>query len=292
MATETDAGPDTAGAVLAGFDAAAAGYDTYGVTFFSAIATRLVQQAELCPGDRVLDVGCGAGATLIPVSRATTPTGQVTGIDLSAPMLQRAAAACAALRLGNVTLTRADATDPPYADASFDVVIGSMMIFLLLDPGRAVRAWLRLLRPGGTLAFSWNVAEDRDWAPVIAAVDSYVPSGSGFDAVLHHPPFNSLRAVEVMLTSAGYTDVTTLAETVETRYTGPRQWWAASWSQAPRVAWQHILPGQRTAARTAAFRLLRALVDPADGSLIRRPTIGYTIARTPTRPATPAVPEC
>ena len=188
--TGTVSVPPPAGGVRAGFDAAAAGYETHGVTFFSAIAARLVQQAGLRPGDRVLDAGCGAGAALIHASRAVGTTGRVTGVDLSAPMLARAAATCAALRLGNVTLARADATEPPYADGSADVVTASMMIFLLPDPARALRAWLRLLRPGGTLAFSWNIAEDPRWAPVIAAVDACVPGGDGFAAVLHHPPLH------------------------------------------------------------------------------------------------------
>ena len=90
-----------------------------------------------------------------------------------------------------------------------------------------------------------------------------------------------------MLADVGYTGIATAAETIETRYTGPRQWWAASWSQAPRIAWQHIPPGRRKAARTAAFGLLRALRDPNDGTLTRRPVIGYTTARAPASP----VPE-
>lgn len=272
--------PAPAGQVMAGFDAAAPGYDTHGVTFFTAIATRLIQRAGLNPGGRVLDAGCGAGAALIPASRAAVPDGRVTGIDLSAQMLQRAEATCAALRLGNVTLARADAHDPPYAAESFDAVAASMMIFLLADPDRAARAWLHLLRPGGTLAFSWNIAEDRRWAPVIAAVDAHVPDGTTFEAVLHHPPFDSTGGVEAMLTRAGYTAITTTAEPAEARYTGPRQWWAANWSQAPRIAWQHIPPDQQPAARNDAFGLLQAIRDP-DGSLTRRSIIGYTIARRP-----------
>ena len=274
--------------VMAGFDAAAPGYDTHRVVFFTAIAARLAGQAGIKPGDRVLDAGCGAGAALIPASRATGPAGQVTGIDISAPMLQRAAATRAALRLGNVTLARADASDPPYAARSFDVVTANMMIFLLPGPARAVRAWLALLRPGGTLAFSWNIAEDPRWAPVIAAIDAHVPGGEGFEALLHHPPFGSTASVEAMLTAADYTGITTTAETAETRYTGPRHWWGASWSQAPRVAWQHIPEDQRPAARTEAFTLLSPLRDPGDGSLTRRPVIGCTTARKPLRPAGPA----
>ena len=228
----------------------------------------------------MLDAGCGAGAALIPASRAAGPAGHVTGIDLSAPMLQRAAVTCAARRLGNVTLARANAGQPPYAAGRFDAVIASMLIFLLPDPARAVRAWLDLLRPGGTLAFSWNIAEDPRWAPVIAAVDTHVPGAEGFAALLHHPPFGSVPAVAAMLTAAGGTAVTTTATAAEAHYTGPRQWWAASWSQAPRIAWQHIPPGQQPTARDDAFGLLEAIRN-RDGSLTRRSVIGYATARRP-----------
>jgi hypothetical protein len=204
--TGTASAADAAGGGLGGFDAAAVGYDTHGVAFFSAIAARLVQQAGVGPGDRVL------------------------------------------------------------------------------------RAWLRVLRPGGTVAFSWNIAEDSRWVPVIAAVDVYVPGAGSFDAVLHHAPFASIDAVQAMMEDAGCTGAATTAETTETRYTGPRQWWAASWSQAPRIAWQHIPPGRRETARTAAFGLLDPLRDQNDGSLARRPVIGYTIARKPASPATPKAP--
>jgi ubiquinone/menaquinone biosynthesis C-methylase UbiE len=272
--------PDFPSRVIAGFDAAAPGYDTHGVTFFTAIAGRLIELARIRPGDRVLDAGCGAGAALIAASRATGTGGQVTGIDLSAAMLRRAAATCAALRPGNVALARADAAQPPYAAGSFDVVVASMVVFLLPDPARAARSWLGLLRPGGMLAFSWNVAEDPRWAPVIAAVDAYLPEGEGFANLLHHPPFASGVTVAAMLAAAGYTDITTTAADAEARYTGPRQWWAASWSQAPRIAWQHIAPNRQPNARDDAFRLLES-VRNFDGSLTRRSLIGYTTARRP-----------
>jgi ubiquinone/menaquinone biosynthesis C-methylase UbiE len=281
---EAGRAPLRAGHVIAGFDAAAARYDNQGVTFFTEIAGRLLEQAGLKAGDRVLDLGCGAGALTFPAASAVGREGAVTGIDLSAQMLKRAAAVCAGLDLNNVTLARADALHPPYAAGSFDAVLGSMMIFLLADPRAAAQAWLKLLRPGGTLAFSWNVAEDERWRPVVAAVDAHVPSGGGFETLLHHPPFGSTADVETMLSDAGFTAITTAARAGEARYAGPRQWWAVSWSQAPRIPWGRIPHHEQITARNDAFRLLDGLRDP-DGTLIRRSVIGYTVARRPA-PAT------
>jgi SAM-dependent methyltransferase len=266
--------------IAAAYEAAAPNYDNFGVPFFTAIGRQLVRQAGISVGDRVLDIGCGAGAVTLPAARAVGPAGQVAGIDLSPKMLTRTAAACEMLDHGNVTLTLADAHDPPYEPGSFDAVLASMLVFLLADPGTAAGAWRQLLRPGGSVAFSWIVAEDPLWQPVIAAVDAYVPGGSGFEALLHHPPFCGINEVEAMLTTAGYTDIATTTETVESRYTGPRHWWAVSWSQAPRIVWQHIPVNRRAAARGDAIRLLEPLRSP-DGALIRQSLIACTTAKRP-----------
>jgi len=120
---------------------------------------------------------CAAGACLFAAAGAVGPAGHVTGIDLAASMLARAAATAARLGLAQVTVEPGDAEDPAYPDASFDAVLASNVMFLLADPGRAARRYADLLRPGGVLAFSWNVAEDPDWVPVIAAVDAYAADG-------------------------------------------------------------------------------------------------------------------
>jgi hypothetical protein len=92
------------------------------------------------------------------------------------------------------------------------------------------------------------------------------------------PPFTDLADVTAMLASAGYRELTTVAVTVPRLYTGPRQWWASSWSQAPRIAWQAIPDDIRDIARDEAFRPLDAVRD-RDGSLTRNTTIGFTTGR-------------
>lgn len=175
----------------------------------------------------------------------------------------------------------ADAQNPPYAAGSFDAVVASMLVFLLPEPEAGIRAWLRLLRPGGTVAFSWIVAEDPRWVPVIAAVDA-LATGASFAQLWHHPPFTSPTEIGRLLAEAGYDAMTTTMVAVPRHYTGPRQWWAASWSQAPMLAWQQIPLDLRVSARDAAFRLLDDIRGP-DGSLIRETVIGYTVAHRPDR---------
>lgn len=272
--------PDQA-KVTAAYEAAAPNYDSLGVPFFTIVGARLVQEARISVGDHVLDVGCGAGAVTIPAARAVGAAGHVTAVDLSPRMLDRTTESAVLVSLENVTTAIADAQDPPYASGSFDAVLASMLMFLLPEPEAAVRAWNRLLRPDGTVALSWIVAEDPRWVPVIAAVDA-LAGGASFAGLWQHPPFTGPTEVAELLAGAGYDDITTTMETVPRRYTGPRQWWAASWTQAPMLAWQHIPLTLRVTARDAAFRLLDDMRAP-DGSLTRETVIGFSTARR--RPA-------
>ncbi len=267
--------------VTAAFDGLAAGYDTEPGGFFGPVSDLLVQLAGLRPGQAVLEVGCGAGACLLAAAGAVGPAGHVTGIDLAAGMLARAAAAAARLGLGNVTVEPGDAEDPAYPGASFDMVLASNVMFLLADPGRAARRYAELLRPGGVFAFSWNVAEDPDWVPVIAAVDAYAADG-GFAGFLHRPPFDSVATMEAMLRRIGYQDVSTRRQVAEVRYAGPDAWWAASWNQAPALFWEKIPPRDLRAARARAGALLEPLRAP-DGSLRRGLEFCYTRACVPGR---------
>ena len=74
------------------FDRAAETYDAVGVPWFGPIAAGLVEVLNVQPGERVLDVGCGCGAALVPLAHATGPTGSVLGIDLAPAMVARTAA--------------------------------------------------------------------------------------------------------------------------------------------------------------------------------------------------------
>jgi hypothetical protein len=67
------------------------------------------------------------------------------------------------------------------------------------------------------------------------------------------------------------------AEPVTTCYASPQQWWESSWTQGPALAWQHIPPSRRGAARDEAFKILTQMRGP-DGTLARARTTCYTTA--------------
>jgi ubiquinone/menaquinone biosynthesis C-methylase UbiE len=275
-------GPHSTGPVAAAFDRAASAYDSSGTEPFRELGWRLVQHAGITAGERVADLGCGAGAALIPAAIAARPGGQVTGVDASQAMLDRARQAASDHGL-DVMLQAGDVQDPPLPPGSADVVIASSVLPLLDWPLRALRAWRKLLAPGGRLAVSWGMRQDPAWFPVMAALDDAVPrtSAPGFEEFIRRPPFTSPADLERALVQAGYAGAVTSTELVVSVYQDPGQWWDACQSQAPwAVSWQHIPAGALGAARDTALSLAEGLRG-SDGLIRRTLAFGCTVARRP-----------
>ena len=106
---------------------------------------RAIQRMGIKPGDRVLEVGVGTGINLPLYPREC----DVTGVDLSAPMLEKAQKRVASKRLTNVQLFEMDAADLRFADESFDIVYAPYLISVVPDPVRVAGEMRRVCRPGG-----------------------------------------------------------------------------------------------------------------------------------------------
>jgi len=166
----------------------------------------LFRAAAINEKDRVLDIGCGTGQpTLMAARRAAQ--GHVFGIDISAPMLERARADAAGQGIANVTFEQADAQVHPFPDSGFDVAIsrGGVMFFDDLVAGFAnIR---RALRPGGRLVFigPQGGTGDSDYARATAALAPLMrgpsPAARGMGSLV-----DPARIHEV-LTGAGFADV-------------------------------------------------------------------------------------
>ncbi len=108
--------------------------------------------AELpLPGARVLDVGCGAGATSLALAEAVGPDGAVLGVDVSHPLLEVARARAAGR--SNLTFQEADAQAFALPPAAFDAVFSRFGVMFFSDPAAAFANLRRALKPGGRLAF-------------------------------------------------------------------------------------------------------------------------------------------
>lgn len=106
---------------------------------------------RLEPGERVLDLGCGAGTDSLVASRMVGPEGRVTGIDMTPEMLAKARRAAADMGAENVEFVEGEAERLPFADGSFEVVISNGVIDLIPDKDAVFAELHRVLQPGGRL---------------------------------------------------------------------------------------------------------------------------------------------
>lgn len=151
-------------------------YDEFFVpALFGEWAGPLCDAAGLEPGERVLDVACGSGATTREASRRVGPAGLVTGLDMNEGML-----AVAQLRAPNCEWIKGRAEELPASDGVFDAVLCQFGLMFFDDRVKALREMQRVLRPGGRLALSvWDTAAT---SPGYAGMISLIDSMFGRDA--------------------------------------------------------------------------------------------------------------
>ncbi|MGN1288818.1 MAG: class I SAM-dependent methyltransferase [Bradyrhizobium sp.] len=127
---------------------------------FKPLEDLLVRAVSDAAASRVLDIGCGTGATTFAVARALGPEGHCTGIDISQPMIA-AARDRAERERQRARFICADAQAYPFAPASFDMIISRLGVMFFADPVQAFANLRRAARPGATLRFvAWRSAAE------------------------------------------------------------------------------------------------------------------------------------
>jgi SAM-dependent methyltransferase len=109
------------------------------------------QLGRLNPGERVLDLGSGAGTDSLVAAQMVGEKGHVTGIDMTPAMLTKARASAAEMGLENVEFVESEAESLPFPDASFDVVVSNGVIDLIPDKDAVFSELHRVLVPGGRM---------------------------------------------------------------------------------------------------------------------------------------------
>ncbi len=133
------------------------------------VADALFAAAGLVPGDAVIDVGCGCGATTLRAADEVAPDGSVYGIDVTEPMLAIAQRRLDSSGLTNVTLVQGDAQAHAFP-SPFDVAISRFGTMFFYNPVAAFANIGRGLRPGGRVCFAtWQPLEANDWLAVPGA---------------------------------------------------------------------------------------------------------------------------
>ena len=135
-----------------------------------------MQHADIKPGERVLDIGCGCGQTALELAERVGPNGSVLGADLSQPMLARAQERQREQKLNNLTFVQADAQTYAFAQEHFDLVFSRFGVMFFADPTAAFQNLQTALRPDGRMCFlCWQPLAQNDWVTVpLGAVAQHV----------------------------------------------------------------------------------------------------------------------
>jgi arsenite methyltransferase len=106
---------------------------------------------QLQPGERVVDIGCGAGIDSLIAAKMVGPDGQVIGIDMTKAMLEMSRKSASLAGTGNVEFREGLAESLPVPDGWADVVISNGVLNLLPDKLAALQEMARVLKPTGRL---------------------------------------------------------------------------------------------------------------------------------------------
>jgi len=133
-------------------------------TMFAALTEATFAALALRPGERVLDIGCGAGATTLNAARQVGAQGQAVGVDISAPLLAvgRSRAEHAGARIDFV---EADVSAGAVAGAPFDAAFSRFGVMFFENPVDGFAGIRSNLRPGGRMTFvCWRSPKENTWA--------------------------------------------------------------------------------------------------------------------------------
>jgi ubiquinone/menaquinone biosynthesis C-methylase UbiE len=231
------------------FDALAVVYDCPATRFFPFCADRLVNFVRPLRGTKILDVATGTGAVAVPFAQAVGATGRVTGVDLSGGMLTRAEANIRKMALNNIDLHEMDAARLDFRGGYFHTVVCSYGLFFMPDMLAALREWVRVLRPGGKLAFT--CFETSAFQPLLDDLVERVRARGGQlpDEPVGSRRIQSMDHCRALLTEAGLGEIE--LQTVQLGYhlRDEQDWWEVVSNTAMRQLPELLPAPQRDALR-------------------------------------------
>ena len=167
----------------------------------SSLGLKAMSALAASSGDKVLDIGCGAGQTLSQLAEIVGVDGRVIGIDIAEPLL--AIAAHRTRGLPGVSLIEADAQTVSLPSESVDAVYSRFGVMTFADPTEAFANFRRMLRPGGRLAFVCWQALDKNELDHLPLAASELPHTSD-DAPFS---FADPRVIDGVLRQAGFREI-------------------------------------------------------------------------------------
>jgi ubiquinone/menaquinone biosynthesis C-methylase UbiE len=207
------------------YDEASRDYEDASRDFWQYISLRTVARLGLVAGERVLDVPCGTGASVVLAAQQVSPDGAVEGVDYAEQMIAIAREKAHAAGLANVRLSVADMTSlSPSSLEPFDSVVCSLGLFFADDMPGLLRSLFGLLRRGGRMGVA--VFGEHVFDPLRQVFVETVGELAPDVEVLQ--PWRRTEDVSVfrgVFESAGIRDVAIVTEDDQLRLRSPGDWW-------------------------------------------------------------------
>jgi SAM-dependent methyltransferase len=228
----------------------------------ASLTEKLLASAAPQPGERVLELACGAGGLGLAAARRVAPGGEVVLSDVAAEMTAIAAARAEALGVTNVSVRVLDLERIEEPDGSYDVVLCREGLMFALDPALAAGEIARVLRPGGRAAIAvWGPRERNPWLGVVFdAVGAQIGRPLPPDGVPGPFSLSDAGALARLLAGADLEDVVVGEQPVALRAASFDEWWTRTAALAGPLA--QIVAALPEEAAQALRRRLHEAVGP------------------------------
>ncbi len=252
--------------IAATYGAAADCFDLPALGFWDRLGRRTLERASAAPGQMVLDVCCGSGASALPAAHAVAPGGRVIGVDLAAPLLALARAKALAQDLRNAEFRQADFDQVYFRPDSFHTVLCAFGLFFFPDMAASLQKMWRFVRPGGTLVVT------------VWAKDALEPLHSTFwDAVRRVRPDldKKVHTRDKLSDPSALRDLFAFPVEIEAgdasqAVVDPEDWWTIAMGSSYRATIELLTAEERDQVRAACLAL---------GSATLRTPALYAVAR-------------
>ncbi len=240
------------------FDLVAPGYDHPSLRLFLFTADALIQFLRPQPGSKILDIATGTGAAAVAAAQTIGPTGRVQAIDLSEAMIDKAIKNVEKMALGNVDYHVMDAEQVEFKSNYFDAAICSFGIFFLPDKDAALKNWLRVLKPGGQIAFT--AFAESAFMPMTEIFQTQMQQ---YNIIIDTSDWEKLaqpQQCQELLHKAGATEIRVVEKQMGYHLNNTEDWWGVLWNSGFRGYIEQLDPEQLADFRSQHLREVGKLV--------------------------------